>query len=127
MIILDENVGNSQRALLLNWKINIRQIGIELGYKGITDNNIISLLHKLNKSIFFTRDDDFYSSKLCHRNYCLVLLRIDKLEAASYIRRILKHPEFDTNDKRIGKVLSIGYNSIKYYSLHDNEEKTVEW
>lgn len=98
-----------------------------MGYKGITDNNIISLLHKLNKSIFFTRDDDFYSSKLCHRNYCLVLLGIDKLEAASYIRRILKHPEFDTNDKRIGKVLSIGYNSIKYYSLHDNEEKTVVW
>ena len=46
MIILDEYFPESQRQLLLSRRINIRQIGIEVGRKGLQDDEIILLLLK---------------------------------------------------------------------------------
>jgi len=47
MNILDENIRADQRGLLQSWGIPVRQIGVEVGQKGIKDNEIITLLHKL--------------------------------------------------------------------------------
>ena len=127
MIIIDENINYSQRILLINWKIKIRQIGIELEYKGISDKNILSVLHKLRNPTFITRDDDFYNSKLCHQNYCLAYLRVEKNDSASFVRRFLKHYDFSSNDKRVGKVISVGYNSIKYYEFNKIGEVITKW
>lgn len=76
MIILDENIDLIRRRQLINWKIHVRQIGIEIGHAGMKDfNEIIPLLHSLRRPTFLTRDHDFYSRDLCHGWVLLGLFR----------------------------------------------------
>jgi len=70
MILLDENIIDNQRLLLQKWGIRIRQIGYEIGRKGLKDDEIIPLLHKISKVTFFSRDLGFYRKELCHPKYC---------------------------------------------------------
>lgn len=67
MNILDENVREDQRGLLQRWGIPVHQLGVDVGRKGMKDEEIIPFLHTLRNTTFFTRDMGFYDSKLCHR------------------------------------------------------------
>ncbi|MBI3242050.1 MAG: hypothetical protein HYZ49_07140 [Chloroflexi bacterium] len=46
MNILDENILDSQRQLLLDWRIPVRQIGYDVGRKGLKDKEIITFLRR---------------------------------------------------------------------------------
>jgi hypothetical protein len=46
MNILDENVLESQRQLLQKWRVPFRQIGYEVGRKGMKDDVIVNLTPK---------------------------------------------------------------------------------
>ncbi len=59
MNVLDENIISNQRVQLRSWRIAVRQIGYEVGRKGMKDHEITSLLHHLSDPTFFTRDDDY--------------------------------------------------------------------
>ena len=59
MNILDENVPMNQRQILQSWRISIRQIGCDVGRKGMKDDEIIPFLHSLRRPTFFTRDLGF--------------------------------------------------------------------
>lgn len=72
MNILDENISDSQRRQLNSWRIYVRQIGFEVGKKGMGDSEITPLLHQLTHPTFFTRDSDFYHPKLC-RSYATLV------------------------------------------------------
>ena len=91
MNILDENILESQRALLRAWRIPVRQIGHEVGRKGLQDEEIIPLLLTLHHPTLFTRDLGFYSRQLCHADYSLVILAVGQYEAAHFVRRLLRH------------------------------------
>jgi hypothetical protein len=52
MIILDENIPDSQRQLLRGWRIRVHQIGHEIGRSGMKDKEIIPLLHNLRAPTF---------------------------------------------------------------------------
>lgn len=127
MNLLDENIPESQRQLLRSWRIQVRQIGHEIGSKGMKDEAIISLLHKFRSVTFFTRDLDFYERKLCHANYCLVCLAIGQYEVASFTRRFLHHPAFDITAKRMGKVIRVSHLGLRVWQLHAEKEKVLEW
>jgi hypothetical protein len=71
MIILDENFPESQRQLLRGWRVPIRQIGYEVGRKGMQDDEIITFLLRRRRSTFFTLDLGFYQRRLCHDRYSL--------------------------------------------------------
>ena len=43
MNVLDENIMESQRQLLRGWPIPVRQIGPELGHKGMQDEENLPL------------------------------------------------------------------------------------
>ena len=79
MNILDENILESQRQLLLSWRIRVRQIDEDIGRKGMKDDEIIPFLHGQRRPTFFTRDLGFYERRLCHPRYCLVCLAVDRL------------------------------------------------
>jgi hypothetical protein len=64
--ILDENIPASQRQLLEKWRIRPRQIGFNIGRRGLQDDEIIVFLQQLRRSTFFTRDEDFYDKQLVH-------------------------------------------------------------
>lgn len=76
---------------------------------------------------FFTRDVDFYAPRLCHTGYCLVYLDVRKEEVATFVRRMLRHPEFKTKAKRMGKVIRVSHVGLSVWTLHAEKEKYVDW
>jgi hypothetical protein len=76
------------------------------------DAEVLPLLHQLNQATFFTLDSDFYDRRLCHDGYCLVHLDVDEAEAARYVRRLLRHREFNTKAKRMGTVIRASPGSM---------------
>ncbi len=127
MNILDENIIDNQRRLLKSLRINVRQIGYEVGRKGMKDSEIIPYLHQLNKPTFFTRDDDFYNRKLCYSGYCLVYLDVRKEEVANFIRRVIHHQRFKTKAKRMGKVIRVSHVGMSYWCSGAEKEGHIEW
>ena len=127
MNVLDENIPDSQRQLLRSWRIRVRQIGHEVGRQGLKDEEIIPLLHKLSSVTFFTRDLGFYHRRLCHKSYCLVCLAISQYEVASFIRRFLRHPNFNTRAKRMGKVVRASHKGIQLWKAHTEKEEEMAW
>lgn len=128
MIILDENIIDTPRTQLINWRISVRQIGFEVGRKGLQDiNEIIPLLHSLGRPTFFTRDREFYDSKLCHKKYCIVYLKMHDYEVAEYIRRFLHHPESKTHAKRKGCVVRLSSTGVHCWRINVDNEEFYNW
>lgn len=127
MNILDENIVESQRLLLRNWRLHFRQIGHEVGTGGMADDRIPALLLRLGHPTFFTRDLGFYDPSLCHAAYCIVCLDVAPSEAASFIRRLLRHPAFDARAKRMGMVLRVGHSGVHAIGAHQKKEQVFRW
>lgn len=127
MNVLDENIPDSQRQLLRGWRIRVHQIGHEVGRQGITDQEIIPLLHQLRAVTFFTRDLGFYQRQLCHASYCLVCLAVGQYETASFVRRVLRHPALRTQANRLGKVIRVTHKGIRLWQLRADSEEELAW
>lgn len=127
MNILDENISKSQRQLLESWRVSIKQVGISVGYSGMKDGEIISLLHQVRRPTFFTRDDGFFKPQLCHQRYCLVYLDVEKNEAAFFVRRLLKYSEFSTQANRMGNVIRVSQAGLACWRLHVRDEIHYQW
>jgi len=127
MNVLDENIPDSQRLLLRSRRIQVSQIGHEISRQGIKDEEIIPLLHKLRSVTFFTRDVGFYDRRLCHDDYCLVCLSVGQYETASFIRRFLKHRNFNTKAKRMGKVIRVTHLGFQIWEIHSEKEINIRW
>jgi len=125
--VLDENIVEDQRQLLRTWRIRVRQIGVDVGRQGMTDQEIIPLLQELGRVTFFTRDMGFYRRELCHRAYCLVYMATRQSEVASLVRRFLRHPIFDTRAKRMGRVVQVSHSGIRVWRLRAEVELAVGW
>jgi len=107
MNILDENVLEGQRRLLANWRI--------------------PFLLRVRQQTFFTIDHHFYKPLLCHERYCLAYLDVSQSEAASFIRRLLRHPEFDTKSKRMGAVIRVSHSGLSVFRVHSEQEIRFQW
>ena len=127
MNVLDENIPDHQRQLLRSWRIRTQLIGADFSRKGIQDDQIIPLLHSLNKPTFFTRDKGFYRRHLCHAGYCLVCLEVNRSEVALFARRFLRHPGFKTRPRRMGKVVRLSTAGIQFWQLHERRESRSSW
>ncbi len=127
MNILDENVLEDQRRLLRNWRVPLRQIGYEAGWKAMQDEEIISFLIGLRRPTLFTLDRDFYPRGLCHARYSLVYLDVKQSEAAVFVRRVLRHRDLDTQAKRMGTVVHASHTRVAVWRLHADQEVHLGW
>jgi hypothetical protein len=127
MNVLDENILKDQRDKLLRWAIPIRQIGYEVGRKGMKDDEIIPFLFEFRRPTFFTLDGDLYKRRLCHRRYCIVFLDVAQDQAAFHIRRFLRHPEFRTYVQRMGTLIRLTSDLLAVWHLHAEKEVTLNW
>lgn len=127
MNILDEQITGDQRVQLRSVRVYVRHIGYDIGHKGLQDDEIIPLLHQLRRPTFFTRDWDFYERTLCHPRYCIVYLGVERNEVAFFVRRLLRHPEFDTEAKRMGTVVRVLHSELSYWRLYEEREVRVSW
>lgn len=69
------------------------------------DDEIIRFLLTLRHPTFFTLDQDYFNRGLCHARYCLVFLDVKRDESAVFIRRLLRHKEFDTQARHMEAVM----------------------
>lgn len=127
MNILDENIPAIQRQILRSWRIPVRHIGHDTGRKGMTDDEIIPFLLAMRRPSFFTLDWDFYRPDLCHSRYCLVVLDVSREECAFFVRRLLLHPQLDTQAKRVGTVVRASYAGVYLWRLHTPGELCLAW
>lgn len=127
MNVLDENIPVTQRQLLRSWRIPTRHIGHDAGRKGMTDEEIIPFLLTLRRPTFFTLDWDFYRPELCHARYCLVFLDVRREECALFVRRLLTHPELDTQAKHMGTFVRASYAGPFVWRLHAQTELRFDW
>ena len=122
MIVLDENIPEDQRLLLRSWRTRAYQVGRDLGRAGIKDEQIILLLLRLRRPTFFTRDLGFFDAKLSRVRYGIVCLAVGPDEAASLVRRFLRHPSFHTQAKRLGRVIRVSQVGIRVFQPGGQEE-----
>lgn len=128
MNVLDENIIEDQRILLVRWRVPTRQIGQDLGHQGMKDSDeVLPLLHQLSRPTLFTRDLGFYTPQLCHEDYCLVLLAVTQYEVASFIRRFLRHPAYNTWRHRSGCVVRISHSTLREWRVKRETEGVIEW
>ncbi len=91
------------------------------------DNEIIPYLQQLRRPTFFTRDDGFFKPQLCHARYSLIYVDVEKSEAAVFIRRLLKHAEFNTQAKRMGNVIRVSHSGLACWRIHIRDEFHFKW
>src|SRR5262245_47329785 len=121
MNILDENVAESQYRWLRRRRVPVGQIGRDIGRKGMKDDEIIALLHRLDRSTFFTLDEDFCDFRLCHEGYCLVHLDVEEETVAENTRRLLRHPAFNSKAKRMGLVIRVSPTGLAVWRIRERK------
>jgi hypothetical protein len=127
MVLLDENMPAGQRLLLREWRIHFRVVGIEVGRTGTKDENLIPVLHGLPQATFFSLDRFFFRPELLHHSYCLVWLDVVDDQAADFIRRFLRHPRFDSQAKRLGKVVRVHADGAHFRQRGNPALQSVPW
>jgi hypothetical protein len=125
--VLDENILESQRQLLRSWGIPDRQIVLNVGRKGLADEDILPLLLTLSHPTLFTRDLGLAAGSFVHARYCLVILPIGQYEAAHFVRRLLRHPAFSTRARRMGTVIRVTPTGLSIWRLHTDQEQRLSW
>ena len=127
MNILDENILESQRQLLRGWRIPVRQIGSDIGRKGMSDEDVLRVISQLPHATFLTGDLRFYGASRCNRRYGLVLLAVRQNEVAHFVRRFLRHPAFNSRAKRVGAVVRVSHGGLSVWRLHEAAEIRLPW
>lgn len=127
MIVLDENIFESQRLQSRRWRIQPCQIVRDVGRRGMQDEEIIPLLRTLRRPTLVTRDRDFFQSSLCDVRYCLVQFRVDPVEVAAYLRRLIRHPNFKTWSQRKGRVLRVSPGGISVWQVRNPRLRRYRW
>jgi hypothetical protein len=127
MNVLDENIPESQRSLLRNKRVAVRQVGLDVGRKGMADDELIPLLHQLDRPTFFTLDGDFYDRRLRHEGYCLVRLDVSDEQAAEYVLRVLRRRALNTKAKRMGLVIRAASAGLALWQIRHDKEGRLSW
>jgi len=127
MFLLDENVSELEVSRLRKRGIRVRLIGDEVADIGTSDENLLPALLRLKQPVLFTQDEDFFRRSRLHSRYGLVWLDVRATEAAEFIRRFLKHPEFDTHAKRLGTVSRVHPNGIDYWRGTARQLRKLGW
>ncbi len=127
MLLLDENITRLAEERLRRWRIPARVIGEHFALKGAADADLVPILHRLAHPTFFTHDWDFWRPDLCHPRYCIVHLAVENTEAADYIRRFLRHSQFSTSAKRLGKVIQVRPTGLAVLDSRQGKARSVDW
>jgi hypothetical protein len=127
VIILDENIPESQWQLLRSWRIRALLIGRDISKKGIQDDRLAGFLIKQRRPTFFTRDEGFFARTFCHASCCLVYLAVRPNESALFVRRCLRHPQLNTRARRLGAVIRASSAGLQIWRLHEERETFLAW
>ena len=125
MLILDKNVDDDQRIALRSHHLRVAKVGLDVAKKGMSDPDLIRFLKTLHQPTFATRDLRLYRQTFCHPRYCLAVFDVDKSGLAGIALRFLRHPDFSTRRKRVGRVVHAGQAGIRAWSFASQVEKFI--
>ncbi|MBC8230236.1 hypothetical protein H8E77_11870 [bacterium] len=123
--VLDEQI-DVEWYQMLKQRRSFDKVGDGFGRKGLQDEEICHLLHGTGKT-FHSQDSDYYHPRNRHKSYCLVYYEVRDAELVDDIVRFLRHPEFNTHAKRLGKVIRVAPQYIEYWEVGKQERTRVEW
>jgi hypothetical protein len=127
MLVLDENLPESQRQLLLKKGVRFRSVGEDFVLLGSSDENILPALRLVSHPTFFSLDSHFFFGQKADLHYSLVWLDIPSNQSAAYIIRFLKHKAFNTQRKRMGSVIRLHSGGINFWKGKLRHLLTVSW
>ena len=124
--VLDELFDESVFRQLKAQRLAIDKVGVGFGRTGWLDEHILQALHGSRKT-FHTRDQGFYHRSLSHNSYCIAYYDVSLAEMAVYTRRFLRHPQFNTHSKRLGKVIKITTQRIEFWQVERSTKSIIRW
>ena len=128
MILLDHNIPEHQVEALRHARLRPQQIGREVGRPEWQDlEEILRYLHRLKLATFITRDEGFFRRRLCHHNYCIVVVSGPVTETAVYVRRFLRHVTFRARQQRAGKVIRLSPTKITWWEVGIESQQRLLW
>src|ERR1043165_6778428 len=107
MFVMDENVSELEVSRLRKAGIRVRLIGDEVARSGYSDENLLPILHQLKRPVVFTHNEDFFQFKWVHADYASIWLDVHPNVVDACVQRSLRHPEIDTQSKRLGIVAQV--------------------
>lgn len=123
--VLDENIHTFYYRTLRR-RFSMVKVGDGFGYGSMSDENIRRELHN-SKKTFHTQDRGFYKPRHRHPGYCLVFYDVKNEDFVYCVQRFLRHPGFNTRNKRMGKVVRVTLDHIEVWELHYADREIVEW
>jgi hypothetical protein len=126
--ILDELVRAETRDELRRKRISAVQVGKGWGQSGWDDEEQLLPHLRGSRCTFHTQDEGFFKRRHRHRTYCIVCyVNITPERLSSWIVRFLRHREFNTHAKRLGRVIKVTPERIEYWEMGHEEKSLVEW
>ena len=105
--VLDANI-EEENVFQLRRPLKVKQIGVHFLPGDADDERITNLLGRLKTPTFITKDcKDFYKRQRLDKRYCIICVDIHRTEFVSAVRKIFRHPLFNTVAKRMGKVIRV--------------------
>ncbi len=125
--IFDENFPASAVQVVRQKVVSVAQLGQDWGVSGWLDvEQIFPQLHG-SRATFHTLDAGLFKRRYSHRDYCLVYYDVPEAELAYWVLKFLRHRQFNTHAKRLGKVVKVSPAKLAYWALHEPRMKQLEW
>ena len=123
--ILDANI-EEENLFRLRRPLKVKQIGVHFLSGDTDDERIIDLSGRLKTPTFITKDcKDFYKRRRLDKRYCIICVDVHRTEFVSTVRKIFRHPLFNTVAKRMGKVIRVTSTHVNYFEVGENKEITI--
>lgn len=121
MIVLDEQIKDRYllSAIAVWYPGTVTHIQALRPATVVKDDGIAALLRTVERPTFITINvDDFWQKIEAHDGYCVIAIEhlqddIDTLSAR--LRSVLSIPAFRTRSSRMGKVIRVQSNQIRFY------------
>ena len=125
--ILDANI-DAPEAEQLRRRLKAKKIGLRFLPAHASDEQIIGLSRSIyQRYVYITTQDckDFYVPRRCDKQYCIICLDVPDELVAITVRKIYRHPQFNTAAKRMGKVIKVTSTQINYFEVGESKEITI--
>lgn len=133
MIVLDEHIS----------RLSMRQ-QIEKWYSGkvcyladlrpgtiIKDDNIPAILMKQSQPTFITINVVHFWKRIdVYKNYCMICFAVEDRrvrEIPLILKKVLHFDEFKTKALRMGKMIRISDNDVRFYGVNHHNVTHIQW
>lgn len=123
MIVLDEQIMRQRIAVAISrwYQGQVTNVLALRPNTIVKDDSIPTLLLQVQSPTFVTINaQDFWFKVPAHRRYCIVSLDLPQtevLQVPSILRNLLQKPEFTTKENRMGKVIRVQGQQVRFYGL----------